>query len=196
MKQLSILLFITLIILTSCNKDEDKVQDFGIFSSQDPTTAFMNGTIGSKTPDHWENYFKAFPETNRIIMGVCPGSEDDEANLKAAREIRKDGISIHLPSSGLIASGAVDLFLAGVNRTRESGGQLGVHSWSDGSGTEATDFPVGHANHQPYIEYYMEMGFGRADAESFYYFTINAALAADIHWMTDAEIAQYKLLTQ
>ena len=40
----------------------------------------------------------------------------------------------------------------------------------------------------------MEMGFSQADAEAFYYFTINAAPAADVHWMTDGEIEQYQLL--
>jgi len=39
------------------------------------------------------------------------------------------------------------------------------------------------------------MGFSQEDADAFYYFTINAAVAADIHWMTDEEIALYKILT-
>jgi len=101
-----------------------------------------------------------------------------------------------LPADAVIASGAVDLFLAGTTRTRAAGSKIGVHSWSDGGSKEATDFPVGHANHQPYIDYYKEMGFSQADAEAFYYFTINTAKASDIHWMTDEEIEQYKLLTQ
>ena len=88
----------------------------------------------------------------------------------------------------------MDLFLAGTTRTREAGSQIGVHSWSDGR-NEATDYPVGHENHDLYINYYIEMGFSQADAEAFYYFTINAAPANGIHWMTDAEIDQYKLLT-
>ena len=31
------------------------------------------------------------------------------------------------------------------------------------------------------------------EAEDFYYFTLNAAPAESIHWMTDAEIIQYKV---
>lgn len=196
-RNLTFFLLISILALTtSCKKDNDVLAtDFGIFSTQDATTAIMNGVIGSNTPTHWDNFIAANPNVTKIIMKDCPGSEDDEANLNAARKIRQQGVSIHLPADAVIASGAVDLFLAGTTRTRAAGSKVGVHSWGGGNGEEATDFPIGHANHRPYIDYYREMGFSQADAEAFYYFTINAAKAADIHWMTDAEIAQYKLLT-
>lgn len=180
---------------SSCKKDSTDSTDFGIFSSQDVNTVIMNGEIDSQTPKHWDNYINAFPNTNKIIMKTCPGSSDDQANLKVARTVRMQNVTIHLPADASIASGAVDFFLAGTIRTRETGSQIGVHSWA-GDGKEATDFPVGHENHQFYINYYIEMGFSQADAEAFYYFTINAAPAASVHWMTDEEIQQYKLLTQ
>lgn len=183
-------------LTTSCKDDEIATTDFGIFSAQDATTAIMNGVIGSNTPQEWDNFITANPSISKMIMKDCPGSDDDDANLQAARKIRDQGVAIHLPADAEIASGAVDLFLAGTTRTRENGSKIGVHSWADGDNNEATDFPVGHANHQPYIDYYKEMGFSTTDAEAFYYFTINAAKAADIHWMTDVEIAKYKLLTQ
>jgi len=189
------LFLISLVSLVSCNDDNVSTDDFGIFSSQDATVAIMNGTIGSDTPEHWDNFIAEFPSTNRIVMKDCPGSEDDAANLEAARKIRNHGVEIHLPSDAEIASGAVDLFLAGITRTRDAGSKIGVHSWSDGS-NDATAFPVGHEEHQSYIDYYIEMGFSQADAEAFYYFTINAAPAADIHWMTDDEIEEYKLLKE
>lgn len=193
----SFLFLISVLVFTSsCKKEEVLTTDFGIFAVQDETIAVMNGVIGSNTPKHWDNFIAANPNTTKLILKDCPGSEDDEANLEAARKIRQQGVAIHLPADAVIASGAVDLFLAGTTRTRAAGSKIGVHSWSDGGNKEATDFPVGHSNHEPYIDYYKEMGFSQADAESFYYFTINAAKAADIHWMTDEEIEQYKLLTQ
>ena len=70
-----------------------------------------------------------------------------------------------------------------------------MHSWSDGNGTQATDFAVGHAYHLPYINYYVSVGFTQQQAENFYYYTINAATAENIHWMTDAEIVTYNILT-
>jgi len=196
-KSVSFLLLISILVFTSsCKKEEVLATDFGIFAVQNETTAIMNGVIGTNTPKHWDNFIVANPNTTKLILKDCPGSEDDEANLEAARKIRQQGIAIHLPADAVIASGAVDLFLAGTTRTRAAGSKIGVHSWSDGGSKEATDFPVGHANHQPYIDYYKEMGFSQADAEAFYYFTINTAKASDIHWMTDEEIEQYKLLTQ
>ena len=39
------------------------------------------------------------------------------------------------------------------------------------------------------------MGLSQADSEAFYYYTINAATANNIHHMTEVEIEQYKLRT-
>lgn len=173
--------------------DDNNNSGFGIYSNIDNNTVQINGVIGSSTPDDWVRYIAAYPNTNKAIMKDCPGSDDDQANLAAARAMRKQDISIHLPSDAVIASGATDMFFSGTTRTRDAGSKIGVHSWSDGD-NDATAFPVGHANHLPYINYYVEMGLSQSDAEAFYYFTINSAPAADIHWMTDSEIAQYKLL--
>ncbi len=102
---------------------------------------------------------------------------------------------IHLMDNGTIASGGVDLFLAGVKRTKGKNCQIGVHSWG-GSGETATDFPVGHEYHLPYINYYVEIGFSQQEAEDFYYFTIYSAPEKSIHWMTDEEIEKYNLITE
>ena len=191
---LSITLVITL-ILSACKDGDTNNDSYGIFTNQDDTTVTINGVIGSNTPNNWDSYIATYPDTKNVVMMNCPGSDDDEANLQAARKMRQANLSIHLPATAEIASGAVDLYLCGATRTRESGSRIGVHSWSDGT-NDATSFPVGHENHVPYIEYYKEMGFSQADAEAFYYFTINAAEASSIHWMTDEEISQYKLVTQ
>ena len=179
--------------ISSC-VDTHPTPTFGVFAYKNDSTAIMNGVIGRKTPKDWEEYFAANPHTTTIIMENCPGSKNDNANLEAARGVRNNNIAIHLPAHAEIASGAVDFFLAGTTRTRESGSRIGVHAWASG-GQEAGDFPVGHANHQPYINYYVEMGFTQQEAEGFYYFTINAAPAADVHWMTDEEIPKFQLLT-
>ncbi len=189
-------LIAVLTFTTSCRADRDVIAtDYGVFAAQDANTAIIDGVIDSDTPTHWDNFIAANSNITMIIMKDCPGSKDDAANLEASRKIREQGVAIHLPADAEIASGAVDLFLAGTTRTRDAGSKIGVHAWADGAGNEATDFPVGDSEHQAYIDYYKEMGFSQADAESFYYFTINAAKAADIHWMTDAEIEQYQLLT-
>ncbi len=190
---LLLLLFVG-IAFSACDKDQIEADDFGIFSSLDDETVIIEGLIDSDIPEYWDNYIANFPNTNRMIMKDCPGSTDDIANWEAARAIRNHGLATHLPSDAVIASGAVDLFLCGTSRTREAGSQIGVHAWANGNNDEATDFPVGDPEHQGAIDYYVDMGFTLEDAEAFYYFTINAASADDIHWMTDEEIDEYKLL--
>ncbi|WP_052056445.1 hypothetical protein [Colwellia psychrerythraea] len=94
-------------------------------------------------------------------------------------------------TDGMVASGGTDMFLAGVNRTIEAGARLGVHSWSDGSGKVALDYPRDHQEHIKYLDYYSVMGI----PADFYWYTLEAASAENIHWMTAQEIAQYGILT-
>lgn len=155
----------------------------------------MIGYIDSNTPATVQNLIDNNPNVTTIILQDVPGSDDDNANLIASRKVRDAGWNTFVPGNALIASGGVDFMIAGVKRDIVSGAQVGVHSWSDGQ-NDATAFPVGHSNHQPYIDYYVEMGMTQQQSEDFYYFTINAAPASGIHWMTDAEIAQYQLEAQ
>jgi hypothetical protein len=105
------------------------------------------------------------------------------------------GINTHILDNGWVASGGSDFFFAGIHRTKGSNTKIGVHAWSEGS-KQATVYPVGHANHLPYIEAYVSIGFTQEKAEELYYFIINAASADDIHWMTDAEIESYSILSE
>ena len=92
-----------------------------------------------------------------------------------------------------IASGGVDLFLAGVKRTRGDNVKLGVHSWSDESGNQASDYPEDSDEHKANITYYENLGYSSQWAREFYFFTIQAAPASDIHWMTENEITQFNI---
>jgi len=191
---ISALLFVCIAI--GCNKNEfpEGTKTFGIFKVLDDNlTTEMNGEIGNNTLVEFNTMLERFPKLTKINLIEVPGSSNDEINLQVAKLVYQNDMATHLVDDGLIASGGVDFFLAGLTRTKGSNTQIGVHSWSDGS-KEAKDFPVGHANHQPYIDYYKSVGFSQEEAEAFYYFTINAAPAADIHWMTEAEIEQYNIL--
>lgn len=183
-----------LISFISCD-DDSLTSDttFGIFTVMDDNTIEMDGEINSSTLDNFNDLIESYPNINKINIKEVSGSGDDDVNLQVSLKVHQSNIATHLMDDGLIASGGVDFFLAGVTRTKGNNTQIGVHSWSDGS-NEATDFPQGDANHQPYIDYYQSVGFTQADAEAFYYFTINAAPATSIHWMTEEEIAQYKIL--
>lgn len=198
MTKITLLRFVVLpflfISMLSCEETGDDFETvFGVFTVIDDNTVEMNGEIGSSTLDDFEDLIDNYPDVALINILEVPGSGDDEVNLQVSAAVHQRNIATHLTDNGLIASGGVDFFLAGTTRTKGDNTMIGVHSWSDGT-NEATDFPVGDANHLPYIAYYTSVGFTQAEAEAFYYFTINAAPAADIHYMTENEIAEYNLL--
>lgn len=157
----------------------------------DSDTVYMNGVIYGNTLDDIKTLFREHPQVKHIVMVNVPGSIDDEVNLLASREIRKHGVSTHIPADGMVASGGTDMFLAGTTRTVESGAKLGVHSWSGGE-KEALDYPRDHQEHTKYLTYYKEMGI----PTSFYWYTLEAAPADDIFWMTPQDIITYQVLTK
>ncbi|WP_442264773.1 hypothetical protein ACSIGC_10480 [Tenacibaculum sp. ZS6-P6] len=194
-----VLLIVFLVFTTNCSKNEELINDksttdFGIFKIlEDGETIEMNGVINSSSLNSFNKIITKNPNLTTINIKNCDGSSDDEVNLKLSKKIHDLNIKIHLLDNAIIASGGVDFFLAGKKRTRGNNTRIGVHSWSNGT-NEATDFPVGHINHLPYINYYKSIGFSDVEAKAFYYFTINSAKAASIHWMTESEIEQYKIL--
>ena len=189
-------LFLSVLLLfQACGDTEPMLRtQFGIFKVLNETTLEMDGEIADGALDDFNALIEQYPDVKTIQIKEVPGSSNDDINLPLSKKVHDRRMAIHLNDNGMIASGGVDFFLAGTTRTKGSNTQIGVHSWGNGT-IEATDFPRGHANHQRYIDYYQYVGFTLANAEAFYYFTIDAAPAADIHWMTDAEIAQYGLLT-
>lgn len=182
---------------SSCSENTETLnRQFGIFEVlEDDVTVEMDGAITSRALDDYTNLENEFPNIQRINIKDCDGSSDDEINLQLSLKIHRQGIHTHLMDNGEIASGGVDFFIAGVKRTRGSNTGIGVHSW-DGDNSTATDYPVGHEEHLFYINYYVDVGFTQQQAEDFYYFTINAAPAESIHWMTESEISTYGLITQ
>lgn len=158
--------------------------------------AFMNGVIDATTPERVKTLIDNHGNLKTIVMVEVPGSADDEANLKAARMVRKAGLNTHIPADGVIASGGVDFYLAGNMRTMDRGAKFGVHSWGgaddDGNELVAAEVPVDHKMHKLYLSYYREIGI----SDDFYWYTLKAAPAESIHWMTPAEIKKYRILKE
>lgn len=160
--------------------------------------AVAYGVIDSSTPTVVQDLIDNHPNVTTIIMHSCPGSADDTANLQASQLIYNKGYKMYLPVGGFIASGGTDMFLAGSTRVIDvTPDAVGVHSWSEdeNGNVTATDYPVGHIKHQPYIDYYVSIGFTQEEAEAFYYFTINSSPFTSVHWMTQAELNLYKVRT-
>ena len=153
-------------------------------------TLYMSGEINSKTLNQFETLMDQHPNVTRLVVLDVPGSIDDNSMIQLGYRVRELGLNTHLDADSQIYSGGVDLFLAGVQRTMETGAILGVHSWSDGT-NQATDYPRGAPEHEQNRLYIQRM----LGDDAFYWFTIEAAPAEEIHVMSDAEISRYGLLT-
>ncbi|MFT5649819.1 MAG: hypothetical protein ACJAXK_000191 [Yoonia sp.] len=153
-------------------------------------TLFMAGEINSETDEQFEVIIAANPQITTIVECAVPGSLDDDTMISLSYRVRELGLNTHLTSTSDIASGGVDFFLAGVERTMEQGAAVGVHSWSDGT-NDAADFPRGSPEHTANAGYVRDM----LGDDAFYWFTIYAATADDIYPMTTSEIETYGMLT-
>lgn len=154
-------------------------------------TLYMKGVIYGGTLDDIKEALDENPQVTTLRMVEVPGSVDDEVNLLASREIRKRNINTYIPEQGMVASGGTDMFLAGKERAAHATAKLGVHSWA-GMDKEALDYPKDHEEHKKYLKYYEEMNI----PSEFYWYTLEAAPASNIHWMTPEEITKYKVVTQ
>jgi len=158
-------------------------------------TASMYGVIDHTTPQVVKLLLNEHPEVTTIVMIDVPGSDDDPANLAAARLVREHGLNTVVPSNGVIASGGVDFFIAGAERIVEPCAKLGVHSWDedspDGGIIYGNEVPRDDPSHTMFLEYYREMDV----PEDFYWFTLDAAPPARIHWMSGEEILVFGLVT-
>jgi len=181
------------IFIIGCSKHGYKDR-YGPFYVQNNTTVFMDGDMGNNIDNKSENLIEDYPNIELMTFGECPGSRNDESMIRATTLLRNSGINTHLHATSIIESGAVVFYLAGNSRTRESGSLIGIHTWSDGN-KSATDYPVGHSEHQLYIDHYIFCGFTVQEAEELYYFIINAAPPGDIHYMTEEEIEEYRIIT-
>ncbi len=157
--------------------------------------AYGNGNTNGMSVSMVRDFLNDNPQVDTLVMGKMLGTKDADMNLRIAREIRKRGLKTHLPRNGFIASGAVDLFLAGVERTMDCGGMIGVHSWGLAGDRTQTISPktMGVDRRQKYHEAFLrDMGID----PSFYVFTRDAAEPSQMHYMTQAEIKKYGLLTE
>ena len=139
-------------MFTSCSDDSPispNQKTFGVFEVQDDnTTVHMNGEIDENIISSFNQLKMEYPNAKNIVMVDCPGSSDDEANLVVSKQMHDSGYSFHLMANSVIASGAVDMYVGGIKRTREAGSQIGVHSWGSGPGEPiATSYPEGHDVH-------------------------------------------------
>lgn len=147
------------------------IAQYGPFRVLDSRRVALLGETDAATPGHFRALMRDFPQLEQLDMVECPGTRDDRANLKVGRMIRSAGLVTHVPAIGSVRSGAVELFLAGVDRDIAHGAEFAVHSWMDAYGREAQDFGLDAPENRQYLDYYREMGMSGDQARAFYDFT-------------------------
>jgi len=98
------------------------------------TIAYAYGGTDADSFADVRRQLDANPQIDTIVLKHIPGTKHLGENTRIAQMIRARGINTHLERNSFIASGGVDLFLAGQTRTMECGAQIGVHSWQDSPG--------------------------------------------------------------
>lgn len=149
-------------------------------------TATIFGTLGTQTYIQIQQMLNEHDIDTLVLQSVL-GSVNDAINVHTARLVRDAGLTTVMRKDGEAYSGGVDLFAAGKERIYEDGGKLGVHSWCCIDGMDAGELKKSDPAHNDLLAYYREM-MGAEKGSEFYFFTIYAAAADDIHIMSKAEI--------
>ena len=153
--------------------------------------AYGYGVTDSRSVGTIRNLVRDHPEVDVLVLQSMPGTRDVDMNRRIARRIRREELHTHIPADGVAASGAVDLFLAGVERTAECGARIGVHSWGSPLGFDAQDaVRDDQAPRQKAL--LRELGID----EGFYDFTREAAGADEIHYLTRDEMERWGVVTE
>ena len=166
------------------------VAQYGPFRVLDDRRVALVGETDATTPGYFRAMMRDFPNLEQLDMVECPGTRDDRANLQVGRMIRAAGLVTHVPAVGSVRSGAVELFLAGVERDIAQGAEFAVHSWMDAYGREADDFAMHAQENRQYLDYYREMGMSAEQARSFYAFT-NSVPHARALWLDASDMRRW-----
>lgn len=179
-----------------CSQDMSAYGDPLSFSVEG-NSANLKGIICSGSPAAFKEMLSQHKNITTLNFINIDGSINDDANLQLAYAVRNNRLNSSISSTGSIASGGTDLFIAGVKRTVEEGASIGVHSWGyegdNGEIIEGANLPVDHKDHKNYIEYYKTMEL--AEPSNFYWFTLKAAGINGMHDMTAEEIQRFGLST-
>lgn len=154
------------------------------------TVAYAFGGTDVNSFDDVRNQLDANPQVQTIVLRHVPGTTHLGENTRIARLIRARGIDTHLESSSFIASGGVDLFLAGVERTMECGARIGVHSWQNENGDNPRSLGF-----DP-IEDGMRAFHAEIDVDpDFYSFARDAAPHSSLYFLDRDDLERFDILT-
>ncbi|MCW1428792.1 alpha/beta hydrolase [Novosphingobium sp. JCM 18896] len=166
------------------------VAAYGPFRVLDEGHAALVGVTDAATPGQFAAMLRDHPGIAMLEMVLCPGTEDDRANLRLGLMLRERGVATHVPDGGFVASGAVELFLAGAQRSAEPAALFAVHSWEDDAGRQASDYAVDAPKNRAYLDYYQAVGMSADEARAFYAMT-NSVPFSSAKWLSRGDMAQW-----
>jgi hypothetical protein len=155
-------------------------------------SAYLSGILGHDLVQQLSDMVRNNPNVTDLVLVDVPGSVDQQATMQGARLIRHLGLNTHIASTGYVLSGGVDLFLGGVERSIGAGAWVGVHAWSDGTNVTAKNLNVTDPVHAVYVNFYLEMGV----PERFYWFSLDAAPADRVYFLSPEEEYDFQLVTE
>lgn len=183
------------IFLTACSisLEQDRVTPTrGLEVEVFGDSAYLSGVLDQHLVDHLSDLIRNNPNVTELVFVDIPGSLDQQAIMEGARLIRRLGLNTEIAPTGYVLSGGVDLFLGGVERSIGAGAGVGVHAWFDGTNLDALSLDRNDPIHATYINFYLEMGV----SERFYWFSLEAAPANRVYFLSPEEIYDYQLVTQ
>lgn len=154
--------------------------------------AYLSGVLGTDLVEQLKTLLQNHPNVTELVLVDIPGTDDEEATMEGARLIRSLGLNTRIARTGYVLSGGVDFFLGGVKRTIGSGAGVGIHTWTDESGKKPTSREVNDSINATYVDFYLSMGIpGR-----FYWFSLKAAPADRVYFLSPEEMYDYQLITE
>jgi len=170
----------------------------GCFADYDPITftpdgdrLIADGVIDGRALEDFRIALQENSNVQTLVLRHVPGSADDDANLQLGRIVNAMGLETVVPNGGLVASGGTDLFLAGTARRIEGDACVGIHAWADTDYRSARNAPKDLPVHRTYLRYYEDIDI----APAFYWYTLEAADAQEMHWMSPAEQERFEMAT-
>lgn len=189
---LFIALFLTACSEMAINKKTDAGATDSLVMDVEENTVYVSGILDSDLVTRLSNMVRKNPNVTDIVLVDVPGSVDQQATMEGARLIRRLGLNTHIASTGYVLSGGVDLFLGGVRRSIGAGAGVGVHAWSDGTRIKAGSLNEADPIHATYVNFYLEMGV----PERFYWFSLDAAPADRVYFLSPEEVYDFELATE
>ncbi len=153
---------------------------------------YFNGSLDSYTTSQLKEILEENPQIKTAVLLEMPGTDDVDATLETGMLLNRAGIKTYLTRNSSIASGAVDLFCAGVEREAEPGARIGIHTWYDDEGTEGRNLDTDDPEHDAQLKYLSKTGC----STNLYWFSLRAAAPNSMHWMTKKEMEDYSVVTK